>query len=189
MSAQQLLKKINSLTCTEPKFGGAKNKKFSNSIVKIEKKPVSVKLNGNLFMLPKRDESEFGIKYSMGVEFLEEDCALLDAILDKLEVDDWERKECHNEGSIFLTLKPNTGHTDFKCTSNLSIKPLKLYNDKLDTGMEVTVDMAVSGWYMQDEDTRKYGLTLKVKSLFFGPPPSKRKRKDDDEVRGVWFLS
>ncbi len=180
-----LLKKINTLTCTEPKFGtGEKTKKFSNSIVKIEKKPVSLKLTGDLFMLPKRDESEFGVKYSVGIEFAADDCALFDAILDKLEIDGWDRKECHNEGSIFLNLKPNANHSEFKCIVNPAIKPLKLYNDKLDVGMEVTVDLAVSGWYMQDDEDKKYGLSLKVKSIWFGPQPAKRKRKEE-EVRGA----
>ena len=183
-----LIKKINTLTCTEPKFGfGPKAKKFSNSIVKIEKKPVSIKITGNLFMLPKRDESEFGIKYSLCVEFSMDDCALLDAILDKLEIEDWERKECHNEGSIFLNLKPNGAHTEFKFKNNVGLKPLKLYNDKFDVGMDVTVDMLVAGWYMQDTiddvEVKKFGLSLKVKDIWFGPLPSKRRRKDEEEVR------
>jgi hypothetical protein len=185
MSALQLIKKINTLTITDPKFGSKKGviKKFSQSVVKIEKKPLRLKITGDLFMMPNRNESEdYGLKYSIGVEFQESECELFDAILDKLEIDGWERKECHDEGKIFLTLKANAGSTDFTCTSNVPIKPLKLTSDKLDLGMEVTVDLAVAGWYMQDEDEKKYGLTLKVKGLFFGPQPIKRKRKDDDEV-------
>lgn len=186
----QLIKKITTLTCSEPKFGksGGIPKKFSQSVVKIEKKPLRVKITGDLFMMPARSEHEdYGLKYSLGVEFKNADCELFDAVLDKLDIEGWERKECHDEGKIFLALKPNAASTEFTCECNVPIKPLKLASDKLDLGMEVTVDLAVAGWYMQDidEDVKKYGLSLKVKSLFFGPPPTKRKRKDEDEVRGI----
>ena len=190
-----LLKKIDTLTVTPPKFGLNKDKTpktFSQSVIKIEKKPLKIKMTGDLFMLPNRTEHEtYGLKYSLGVEFKSSDCELFDAILDKMDLDGWERKDLHDDGKMYLTLKTAKNLTDFSFTSNLPIKPLRLVNDNLVENMDVTVEFVLSGWYMNtvddnEEEVKKYGLSMKIKSIWFGPetsPSKKRKVEGKVEVR------
>jgi hypothetical protein len=134
-------------------------------------------------MLPRRIESEYGVKFSAGLSFEASDLDILEKILAKMgeEVDDdWTVKGYHDDGSIFLKLLTNANQSEFKFDSNVPIKPLKLDNDKLEQHMDTTVELVVSGWYRNTPETKQYGLTLKVKKITWGN--EKRKRKHDDEV-------
>ena len=134
-------------------------------------------------MLPRRIESEYGVNFSAGFSFETVDLEILEKILEKMsaEVDDeWEVKECHDDGSIFLKLLTNNTQSEFKFESNVPIKPLKLHHDKLEQHMDATVELVVAGWYRNTPEKKQYGLTLKVKKITWGN--EKRKRKHDDEV-------
>ena len=176
-TAEQILKEIDTLTVSPVKFGKNKDgtpKQFASSVIKVCRQPLRLKLTGDLFMLPNKTEhEEYGVKYSLGVEFSTKDCEIFDAILDKMgETDGYERKEAHDDGKIFFSLKPNTKSTDFTCPMNIPIKPLKLSNDRLDLGMEVTVHFTVGGWWLSGDDP-KYGLTFKIKTVHYGPLDAK----------------
>lgn len=190
-SIQSIQKKISTLTTTPPKFKVKKGvlNKFSNTIVKVDGKPLKVKMTGDLFMVPtKTVHDDYGTKYSVGVEFSESDCAIFENILDSMDPEDgWVRKETHDDGKIFLKLRTNASQSEFLTTSNIAIRPSKLHSDKLDLGMEVQVEMDVGGWFMQDEDEKIFGVTLKVKSIHYGSIVQKKRRKtDDDEVRTLF---
>ncbi|MFA7327761.1 MAG: hypothetical protein WC121_13925 [Candidatus Kapaibacterium sp.] len=185
LQAKKVLASYDKIVIKNPKFG---NNTFAQGAIKFNGSPLKLQLKGDLFMLPSRQESEeYGLKYSLGVEFNESDCAVFDKLLDTMadmkNDNEYDRKEAHNDGKIFLSLKPNAKNNDFKCAINLPIKPLKLVNDKIDVGEEVEVDMLVSGWWMAGENGCKYGLTLGVKAIRFAngddtQPPAKKKKID-----------
>lgn len=179
-STQQIQKKIKSVSLKTSKPRGD----FSSTTIKLDGRPLVVKLTGELFYEPTRSEhKEYGVSIKFGVKFEEADCLLFDQLLDLMDADiagEWTRKESHEDGSMFLKLKFNAEQTEFKgLTCNVPIKPLKLASDKIERGMDVTVELAVGGWLLHSDE--KYGLSFTVKSLYFGKE-SKKKRKDDEEV-------
>lgn len=192
MNSVQIKKAIDQINVTEPKFFLDKKtkemRKFSVCKISAGNEPISIKISGDLFMLPYRNENEvYGIKYNFGVGFKLTDCALFTKILDKMAVfcpeeENWERKEVHNEnGGVFLNLKPTPNSTGFDCSNNLGLKPTKLEHDKLVKNMEVQVEMSLNGWYLNDGEIKKYGITPKIKNVHFGPQDKRKKRKIDDE--------
>ena len=189
------------ITVTPPKFSKytkddvygnyakGDTKPFSICAVRTDGKQLKLKLPGTLFMLPMRNEhSEYGVKYSVGVEFNATDLEVLDNALDQMAAhldENWEPKPVHDDGKIFLSLKPKAGDKEFAFDTNVPIRPLHLAHDKIEQFMDVTVEVAIAGWYRTDDDVNKYGLTLQVRKITWGEEPKKtvRKRKVEDEVR------
>jgi hypothetical protein len=144
-------------------------------------------------MLPTKNEHEdYGISFKIGVEFDEDDMVVFDKVLEKMlakcEDDSFAMKPCHEDGTIFFKLGTNRALSEFTFDSNLAIRPGKLGHDKLEQHMQVTLEIAVSGWYLnkKEEDEKKFGLTFKIRKITFGQEKSKpvvKKRKtEEDEV-------
>ena len=165
------------------------HRQFCSTPITFQDKPLVVKMTGDLFMKPYRnDHEDYGTAFSIGISFT--DTAVLDRALETvrefLTLDDgWVVKDVFDEGKMFLKLKPTKQFSGWEFTSNIQFKPNKLEHDKIDTGMEVTVELVVSGWYSnriyQNMEVLQYGLTTKLKDIHFGPQPVKKKRKTDEE--------
>lgn len=170
----------------------SKKSKFTMVQIKNDSKKLKFKIAGEMFYPPaKQEHDQYGVKYTMGVKFSADDCEIFDKCLDGIEEQlqelgesDWERKETHDDGSIFLKLGTNKSHSEFSFSNNLQLKPTCLNHDKLDSGMDVQVELELGGWLMRVEGEKKYGLTLSIKSIHFGALEKKKKRKvEEDDVR------
>lgn len=175
---------MGKLLVAAPKF--KKENNFANGVIKDESgSSFNIKLKGTLFMPPRLFEhEEYGESYKFGVKFDEDDMKPLDQALVKTSTnvgDDWTGKFPHDDGSIFFKLKPNPGKTKFTSPMNVPIKPSKLDNDLISPDMDVTVHFGVSAWYQKEE--KKYGLTIKIKKIWFGDDaePKKKKSKKQPE--------
>jgi hypothetical protein len=184
-TVKTLKSQLNNITVTSPKF--TSKSQFSPCRVLLDGKALKVKLTGNLFMLPAKNEHEdYGISFKMGVEFEEDDMVVFDKVLEemlkKVGDDEFAMKPCHEDGNIFFKLGTNRAMSEFTFESNVAIRPGKLVNEKLEQHMQVTLELTVSGWYLKkkDEDEKKFGLTFKIRKICFGQEKVKhvsKKRK------------
>ena len=187
-SVKTIKNSLDSLTVTKPKYQGKSN--FSQCRVTHDGKPLKLKLHGNMFMLPMKNEHEdYGISFKAGIEFNEDDMVVFEDIIEKMydqaNDGDYVVKQPHEDGSIFMKLPTNKALSEFTFESNVPIKPGRLDHDKLEQHMAVTVDLLVSGWYLNDKsaDVKKLGVTMKIRKIHFGQEKSTKKRKvGDDEV-------
>lgn len=140
-------------------------------------------------MLPQKQEhEEYGTSYKMGVEFNPEDMDVLERVIElmcaEINDDEFDVKLPHDDGSIFFKLGTNKSMSEFTFESNVSLKPSKLNTDKLEQFSAITLDLLVSGWFMNNDGVKKYGLTLKVQKVWFGGEKVKsvkRKKPVDEE--------
>lgn len=195
-SINTLKKNIAQLMVTAPKYGKGD---FGSTSVKIDGKPVNVKLTGTLIYKPSEQKSkEYGQKYSIGINFDPVECELFDKILLALRdqvsntKEHWDPKLPHDDGTMFLKLSTDKNLTKFNAACNIGITPMDLEDDTIDVGMDVTVEMIVGGWFLKNDECNKYGLSFKTTKVTFGtvekPKARSHKRKpvshdgSDDEV-------
>lgn len=176
------MNKIDTLECGLPRFG---KKEFASTRIRIDKKMVKVKMVGDIVRPLDRNEGDYGLNYQLCVRFDEEDCDLLDHIVESMGevLDDFEAKPAHREGLMYLKVPTDPKHTRFKCEMNLPLTPLKLKHDLNEQDEEITVEAVLTGWCMMGE-TKRFGLRYKVTKLHFGPVTKtapKKKRKPEDE--------
>jgi hypothetical protein len=169
---------ISKLKITDPKWSAGS--KFANSKITYKGKPLTSKLVGNLFMVPRMDKF-VGNKevdaptYSMGVNFDQGALKAVDEVLEMLgeHVEaGFTAKPVHKDGSIFFKLQ----HEDnlFKFSSNVDITP---DNIEIEQHTTVKVEFEIGGWFLRDDEVKKYGLRLKVVRVLFGEEEKKRRRK------------
>lgn len=187
-SIKSIKNSLDSISVTKPKYQGKSN--FSQCRVTHDGKPLKVKLHGNMFMLPTRNEhEEYGISFKAGIEFNEDDMVVFENIIEKMykeaDDDDYDVKQPHEDGAIFMKLPTNKALSEFTFDSNVPIKPGKLSHEKLEQHMSVTVELMVSGWYLYDKDAdvKKLGVTMKLRKIQFGQEkPVKKRKLGEDEV-------
>lgn len=183
-TVKSLKNRLDDIEVSGPKF--TSKSVFSQARVTLDGKPLRMKLQGHLFMLPQKQEhDEYGVRYSMGCEFNEDDLTVLECVFDKIKDhvdDDFCGKEVHNEGAIFFKLPTNKAQSEFDFENNLGLKPMKLQNEKMERQMLVTIDLIVNGWYKSD--SKQFGVSYKFKKVHFGAEKKvvKRKRVDDEDI-------
>lgn len=183
-SVKYIKNRLDEIEVAGPRFTA--KSVFSQARVTFDGKPLRMKLQGHMFMLPQKQEhDQYGIRYSIGCEFNEDDLVVLESVYDKLKDnvdDDFSGKEVHNEGAVFFKLPTNKAQSEFDFDNNLGLKPMKLNNDKLERQMLVTFDLIVSGWYKSD--SKQFGLSYKFKKIHFGAEKKsvKRRKLDDEEI-------
>lgn len=194
IATKTLKQNLDSIDVTGPRFTA--KSEFSQCRVTVDGKPLKLKLNGTVFMLPSKNEhDDYGTSFKMGVECDSTDMVIFENIMEKmydeLDDDEYDPKQPHDDGSIFFKLPTNKALSEFTFESNVPIKPGKLSNDRLEQFMPVTLDLLVSGWYLRkkDEDSngkhvKKFGVTYKVRKITFGGEKarSKKRKTDEDEV-------
>jgi hypothetical protein len=153
MNPKQIKSQLSKLSLKTPKWNKDKegnDKPFASGVAKLNGKPLSAKITGNLFFTPTRQEhEEYGLSYRIGVEFNEPDVEFLDDLVNKLEEqmgDDWEVKVPHNEGKIYFKLQPNIKQNGFQCAINLPLTPTKLLHESIDRDMDVSVEFKLTPW-------------------------------------------
>lgn len=169
---------ISKLKITDPKW--MKGSKFANSKITYKGKVLTNKLVGNLFMPPRMDKFEGNKEvdaptYSMGVNFDQGALQGVDTVLEMLgeHVEEgFTAKRVHQDGTVFFKLQ----HEDnlFKFSSNIDITP---DNIQVEQHTSVKVEFEIAGWFLRDDDVKKYGLRLKVVKVLFGEEEKKRRRK------------
>ncbi len=169
----------STITVTKPKFNS--NTGFGQSFIKDNGSNFRRSFTGTLIMEPKVNEhEEYGQSINIGIEFEEKDVAILDTLIEHLkDASDFSNpdiKPAHKDGLIFFKLPTDSNHQKFQFECNVPIKPLKLMNDKIYKGMDVTVDMCINGWFLDKEETFKLGLVYKIKKLIFGEEKNKKKK-------------
>jgi hypothetical protein len=164
------------LSVTKPVF--KKGTIFGASKLTLDGGPLKLKLTGNLFMPPRMQESlDYGVKYSMGVEFEQESLKVLDETLLLLAKElgsGYECKPSHNDGSVFINLPVKEEKFSFK--SNISLKTDNLPNDKIEAKSNVTVEVEVGVWILNSKTAKKFGVSLKPFNIIFERVPGKKRR-------------
>lgn len=180
---------LSSIEVSAPKFTSKSD--FAQSRVTLDGKALKVKLVGEIFMLPSKNEHEdYGTSFKMGCEFDEGDMIVFETVLDKMleEVDaSFKVKPSHEEGKIFFKLPTNKNMSEFTFDSNVPIKPGKLGHDKLDQHMPFYIELIVGGWYLKKlemGEERKFGLKFTIKKIHFGEEKKivKKRKVEEDEV-------
>lgn len=186
LSPTEIISKIEEFKCTEPKF--LTGKEFAMVRFRLGNKPMKVKMTGDLVRPLERSESEYGLHYQLCVRFDEEECEYLDHILEMMSDEikgeqEFDAKQAHREGLMFIKVPTDPKHTRFKCDINIPLTPIKLKHDLNEADEEVTIEMALSGWFRKADDGNKYGIRTKVTKLHFGPvnTKTKKKRKQEEE--------
>jgi hypothetical protein len=169
---------ISKIKITTPQWKGSK---FANSKITYKGVPLTMNLVGTVFMPPKMDSFkgtnfvDAPPAFSMGVNFEQAALQAVDELLEMLgehEGPEFSPKPVHKDGSVFFKLQHENNL--FKFSSNIDITP---DNIQVAQHSPVKVEFEVQGWFLKDEDVKKYGLRLKVLKVFFGEEQKKKRRK------------